>query len=347
MNTQMSLKCIDFFSGIGGIRKAFENNNIHSILSIDNDEYCKTTSDLNFNLPLTLLDINNIDENCEELKEADVYCMGSPCQPYSIAGERKGLEDKRSVPFIKVLELIKQNKPKCVFVENVKNLSSHNGGNTFKYILSFWTKIIDCYYKIINTYKYSILPQNRERLYLVCFIKSLKSNKAFTLDDIQEEKCMDFNCFLEENVDAKYFYSDRYKMYDLLKKNCTDKNCVYQYRRTLVRQNKKGIVPCLTSNMGGGGHNVCLVLTDKGIRKLTPRECFNLQGFPKDYKLPNISDSHLYKQIGNSVSIPIIDIISKKIYEFLAVNPAVNPMLKIYNLNNATQLNKNKRTTLI
>ena len=91
------------------------------------------------------------------------------------------------------------------------------------------------------------------------------------------------------------------------------KNVIYQYRRYYVRENKSNCCPTLTANMGGGGHNVPLLKDDKGIRKLTPRECFNLQGFPKDYLLPNISDSELYKLAGNAVSIPVIELIINKL----------------------------------
>ena len=105
-----------------------------------------------------------------------------------------------------------------------------------------------------------------------------------------------------------------------MKKNITkhiSTNTIYQYRRYYVRENKNRVCPTLTANMGGGGHNVPLLLDDKGIRKLTPRECFNLQGFPKDYKLPNISTSKLYSLAGNAVSIPVVSLIANKLVELL------------------------------
>ncbi len=102
-------------------------------------------------------------------------------------------------------------------------------------------------------------------------------------------------------------------MIDLLKKEITDKNTIYQYRRVYVRKNKSNLCPTLTANMWTGGHNVPLILDNYGIRKLTPRECFLFQGFPQDFKLPNISDCHLYKQAGNSVCVPVIERIAKQI----------------------------------
>ncbi len=98
-------------------------------------------------------------------------------------------------------------------------------------------------------------------------------------------------------------------------KNIKTDNVLYQYRRYYVRENKSNVCPTLTSNMGGGGHNVPLLLDSKGIRKLTPQECFNLQGFPKTYKLPDLCDSALYKLAGNAISVPVVELIAKKLFK--------------------------------
>ena len=123
--------------------------------------------------------------------------------------------------------------------------------------------------------------------------------------------------FLVENVPEKYYYSDKLKVYEEIKKNVTkhiNENVLYQYRRYYVRENKSNCCPTLTANMGGGGHNVPILLEDHGIRKLTPRECFNLQGFPQNYILPsNLSDSALYKLAGNAISVPVVELIVDKI----------------------------------
>ena len=112
----------------------------------------------------------------------------------------------------------------------------------------------------------------------------------------------------EEPVDDVYYYREgRQPFYDTLSEGVTDRNSVYQWRRQYVRENKSGVVPTLTANMGTGGHNVPIILSNTGIRKLTPREAFNVQGFPKIFKLPShVAKSHLYKQAGNSVSVPVI-----------------------------------------
>ena len=127
------------------------------------------------------------------------------------------------------------------------------------------------------------------------------------------------NEFLDDPIMDKYYYTNRFKVYDSIKEGVIksiDENVLYQYRRYYVRENKNNVCPTLTANMGGGGHNVPLLKDSKGIRKLTPRECFNLQGFPSTYKLPvrgEISDAALYKLAGNAVSVPVVELIARKL----------------------------------
>ncbi len=121
-------------------------------------------------------------------------------------------------------------------------------------------------------------------------------------------------------VDKKYYYSDRFKDYTKIEAEITktiEENVLYQYRRYYVRENKSNVSPCLTANMGSGGHNVPLLRDSKGIRKLTPRECFSLQGFPESYKLPSIADSGLYKLAGNAVSLPVVQLIADRLVSIL------------------------------
>ena len=121
--------------------------------------------------------------------------------------------------------------------------------------------------------------------------------------------------YLEKDVPLKYYYNESSQIYSKLKENVINKNSIYQYRRTFVRENKSGLCPTLTENMGSGGHNVPIIIDPytNGIRKLTPRECFNLQGFPEDYKFGNLSDTKLYKIAGNAVTLSIISLIVKQL----------------------------------
>lgn len=165
---------------------------------------------------------------------------------------------------------------------------------------------------ILDTNKITNIPQHRERIYIVGFLNKEKYDK-FNFNFPKKTKISDM---LEKNVDNKYYYSDRFKVFEEIEENITkniSENVLYQYRRYYVRENKSNCCPTLTANMGGGGHNVPLLKDDKGIRKLTPRECFNLQGFPLDYKLPDISDTSLYKLAGNAVSVPVVDLIVEKL----------------------------------
>jgi DNA (cytosine-5)-methyltransferase 1 len=122
---------------------------------------------------------------------------------------------------------------------------------------------------------------------------------------------------LEKNVPQKYYYSDKSSTWNIIKQSVVKSNTVYQYRRVYVRENKSNECPTLTANMGSGGHNVPIIVDTFGIRKLTPRECFNLQGFSLIYNLSNLSDSNLYKLAGNAISVPVVKLIANRIIPLL------------------------------
>jgi DNA (cytosine-5)-methyltransferase 1 len=254
-----------------------------------------------------------------EVEEDNSYTVSNisvhNCQPFSIAGNQAGFEDSRSNVFWKMLEIIQYHKPSIILIENVKNLKTHDKGNTFQIIHS---KLVEkgyhLKYTILDTGKYTNVPQHRERIYIVGFRdKNLYDKFDFDFDEVANDHITDF---LEEDIPEKYYYTDKYKVYPIVSDGVVshvNNNVLYQFRRYYVRENKSNQCPTLTANMGTGGHNVPLLLDDNGIRKLTPRECFNLQGFPKDYQLPNLCDSDLYKLAGNAVSIPIVELIVEKI----------------------------------
>ena len=220
---------------------------------------------------------------------------------------------------MKILNIIKYHSPEIVILENVKNLQSHDEGKTFKIICDELSKLeYYIHHKILNTCKITKIPQNRERIYIVCF-KNKNLYEKFNYD-FPELSNMNIKDCLESNIDDNYYYTDRFKVYNSVKEGVTkhiDENVLYQYRRYYVRENKNNVCPTLTANMGGGGHNVPLLMDDKGIRRLTPRECFNLQGFPTDYSLPDLCDSKLYKLAGNAVSVPVVELIAEKISKLI------------------------------
>jgi DNA (cytosine-5)-methyltransferase 1 len=317
------MRFIDLFAGIGGIKIGFENAGFQCVFSNDFDENTKITFDFNFaelfevKKQMVFGDIQKIPAS--QIPDFDVLCAGFPCQPFSVAGYKQGFEDKngRGNLFFDIVRILKEKKPKAFFLENVKNLKTHDKGNTIKIILENLEDKLGYYVKakVLNTMDYGNLPQNRERIYIVGFLdKKAYENFSFP-EKIKLDKTIN-DCLEEKEVDNKYYYNDK-PLYQELKKEIKKRNTVYQWRRKYVRENKKKVCPTLTANMGMGGHNVPLVLNGKGIRKLTPRECANFQGFPQTYKFPNIADSHLYKQLGNSVSIPVIQRIAENMKKTL------------------------------
>ena len=310
------LKMIDLFAGTGAFSYAFETTgNVDCVFANDNVKWSKEIYDSNFTHKLTLGNLNDI--KTETIPKHDILTGGFPCQPFSIAGKQEGFEDERSNVFWKILSIIDFHKPSCVILENVKNLISHDDGKTFETIKKNLTaRDYHICFKVLDTAEITGIPQHRERIYIVG-IKSQEVFSKFSLDFPNIPKAQIVS-LLESDVSDKYYYTAKSSTWELVKNNVVKKNTVYQYRRVYVRENKSNECPTLTANMGGGGHNVPLILDNKGIRKLTPRECFNFQGFPSSYKLPNISDTNLYKLAGNAVSVPVIQLIANRMLSLLA-----------------------------
>lgn len=315
------LTLAEFCTGTGGMTLSFENtNNVQTIYSTDYEPSSKIIYDANFSNELVLKDIHDID--ISSIPTVDIITAGFPCQPFSIAGNRDGFNDERSNVFLTLIKIISHTRPKCVLFENVKNLLSHDNGNSMITILNLITDIgYYCKFDVLNTCELTRIPQNRERVFIVCFrdeghldLFNFPTTQSTTLPIID---------FLEENVSDKYYYNERFVIWDRIENEIVkhiDTNTVYQYRRGVVRENKSNVCPTLTAIMGMGGHNVPLVRDSKGIRKLTPRECFNLQGFPETYVLPNISDSKLYKLVGNAISVDIVEQIAQIIVDIITQN---------------------------
>jgi len=253
----------------------------------------------------------------DDLPPIDFLAGGFPCQPFSIAGYQEGFKDKgRGDLFFDIVKILKKSKPKSFLLENVKNLNTHNKGKTLEIIYKELEGVgYHVKSKVMNATEYGNLPQNRERIYIVGFLSELSCKRFEFPKKIKLTKTV-IDCLETGYVDDKFYYNDK-PLYPKLVSDITKRNTVYQWRRKYVRENKRGVCPTLTANMGTGGHNVPLILDGKGIRKLTPRECANFQGFPSAYVLPEIAVSHLYKQIGNSVAIPVVERIGKKILQVL------------------------------
>lgn len=308
-----TFKIIDLFAGVGGIRLGFEKafkGKAKFVFSSEIDKHAQNTYYENFN-DSPHGDITKILE--KDIPRHDIILAGFPCQAFSIAGNRKGFEDTRGTLFFDVARIAKYHKPKVLFLENVKGFVGHDKGNTFKTVQKTLEDIgYKVFSQILNSKDYGI-PQNRERIYIVAFLdNTIKFNFPKKISITKKIK----DCLIDE-VDEKYYYNNK-PLYNKIKNDITNKNSIYQWRRHYVRENKSEVCPTLTANMGTGGHNVPIIKDSKGIRKLTPRECANFQGFPKNYKIPSeIVDSHLYKQFGNSVTVSVIEHIAKEIKNVL------------------------------
>ncbi len=322
------LRMIDLFAGIGGIRIAFENNNIECVASSEIDSNAKETYFENFG-EMPLGDITKI--LSEELPEFDVLAGGFPCQPFSIGGLRKGFEDTRGTLFFEIARILKDRQPQAFLLENVSGIVSHNQGNTLKTIeqtLEDLGYIIS--WKIMNAKDYGI-PQNRNRWYCVGFRKELcigfekieginkvfsfpsKCELQYTLKDIifdiddKEYQSTDTAIYNINTYLTKYKDSNRYNPEFPIIAN--------EIRKSRCNFRSDGISPCLTAKMGTGGNNVPVYVHQ--MRKLTEKECLKIMGFPDSFKIQKNS-FHSYKQIGNSVVIPVVQQIVKEMSRVLS-----------------------------
>ncbi len=315
----MSLKCASFFAGVGGIEEGFiEAGGFDVVYANEMDDYAVKTYEINFDLKVDHRKIQDVNEN-KDVPDVDVIMGGFPCQAFSVAGYRMGFEDKeRGTLFFELLRIVRAKHPRIVFCENVKNLVSHDNGNTFRVIKEALESAgyeIKC--QVLNGMEYGNVPQNRERIYIVGFANH-EDYRNFDFPEPVEltTKLADIIDYENKMPDKYYYKKKNCRFYDELTKKMKRQDTVYQWRRVYVRENKSNVCPTLTANMGTGGHNVPLILTEHGIRKLTPHECFNLQGFPNSYKLPDdMAQTHLYKQAGNSVVVPVIKRIAMKILQ--------------------------------
>lgn len=311
-----------FFAGVGGIELGFEQTGKLRVLYANEfDKNARKTYALNNpDIPLDGRDIHDV--KTDEIPDCDVMMGGFPCQAFSVAGYRKGFADDRGDLFFEMLRMVNAKQPRVVFVENVKNLVNHDKGNTFKVIKEALTE--NNYYikwKVLNGKDYGNVPQNRERIYVTAFKYKSDCDKFVFPEPVKLTKTLHDVIDFHGKKDEKYYYrKGKQPFYDKLVPEITSQDTLYQWRRQYVRANKSNVSPTLTANMGTGGHNVPLLLTDSGeIRKLTPKETFNVQGYPQDFKLPDdTANGQLYKQAGNSVVVPVIHRIAENVMNVIS-----------------------------
>ncbi|WP_229736679.1 DNA cytosine methyltransferase [Bizionia arctica] len=312
-------KFIDLFAGIGGFRLAMQNMGGKCVFTSEWDTNAQKTYRTNFG-EIPFGDITNEKVKGFIPSDFDVLCAGFPCQAFSIAGNRKGFADTRGTLFFDIEQIVTTHRPKVVFLENVKNLVTHDKGNTFKTIISVLEDKLGykTFTKVLNSMTHANIPQNRERIFIVAFDpKQVENYENFQFPS-KIELIKTIHDILEKGKqDDKLYYKKEHAYYPELEKTVTSRDTVYQWRRVYVRENKSNVCPTLTANMGTGGHNVPIIKDDYGIRKLTPRECFLFQGYPENYLLPEMANGRLYTQAGNSVTTTLIERISKEIIKVL------------------------------
>lgn len=335
-------KSIDLFAGIGGIRLGFEQafgNDIKTVFVSEWDQKAVETYKANFNSGVDIVgDITKVNEN--DIPAHDILLAGFPCQAFSLAGHKRGFEDARGTLFFDVARIIKRHKPKVVFCENVKNLVNHDRGRTFQVIRNILEDLgYAVFYQVLNSKNFGV-PQNRERIYIVAFRKDIAPEKFIFPEKTDDTKVI--KDIMEENeVSPKYYLSTTYlASLKRHKARHASKGNGFGYEIRKI-DSVAGAIVC-----GGMGRERNLLidkrLTDfkpithiKGeinreyVRKMTPREWARLQGFPNDYKLV-VADTHLYKQFGNSVTVPVIRAIAEQIRKYLKKQKMKTRKEKIY-----------------
>lgn len=335
---------VDLFAGIGGIRMGFDlafKNNIQTVFVSEWDEKAQETYQANFDDKIEIHgDITKINE--KDIPEHDILLAGFPCQAFSLAGHKKGFEDARGTLFFDVARIAKYHKPKIIFIENVKNLVNHDRGRTFKVINNVLYELgYTVFSEILNSKNFGV-PQNRERVYIVAFRNDIAPGDFVFPEKTNDET--EINDILEENgVSPKYYLSNVYlNSLKRHKERHAKKGNGFGYE---IR-NKNDIAAAIVCGGMGRERNLIIDkrLTDftpvtniKGkinkefVRRMTPREWARLQGFPDSFKFV-VADTHLYKQFGNSVTVPVIEAIARQIKAYLEGQIKQHEQLSIYKL---------------
>lgn len=321
---------IDLFAGIGGFRIAMQRCGGECVFTSEFDHAAQKTYQANFG-DMPFGDITKQETHNKIPEKFDVVCAGFPCQAFSLAGKRLGFKDlykgmSRGTLFAEVVKICERHKPKAVFCENVKGLYIHDKGNTFKVIKNEFESIgYKLFYRILNSKDFGV-PQHRERIYMVAFRNDYAEN-GFEFQFPEPTGCdRTLNDIREHDVSAKYYLSEVYV--ETLRRHRARHEAAGHGFGYVIRDwdGVSGAIVC-----GGMGRETNLLreengtpkglvpethirgkINPDGIRKMTPREWARLQGFPEEFKLV-LSDVHLYKQFGNSVSIPVIEAISRQI----------------------------------
>lgn len=318
---------IDLFAGIGGLRLAFESTGAHCVYSNEWNKFSQITYKANFN-ETPDGDITKV--KVSDIPEHDILVGGFPCQPFSIAGVSKknslgratGFEDKtQGTLFFNICSILKEKRPKAFMLENVKNLLSHDGKRTFGIVKDSLEKSLEeggleykIFYQVLDGQLF--VPQHRERIVIVGFDKTRYGDKIdFSFDLTPPERKPVLADILEDKVDEKYTLSDKLWTY-LQAYAAKHKAAGNGFGYGLAKLD--GVSRTISARYYKDGAEILIPQKGKNPRRLTPRECARLQGFPDSFVIP-VSDGQAYKQFGNSVVVPLManvaSLVVKKIDE--------------------------------
>lgn len=312
---------IDLFAGIGGIRLAYQKNGGKCVFSSEYNKFAKVTYEANFG-EVPFGDITKIDEKF--IPDHDVLLAGFPCQPFSIAGVSKKnslgrnhgfLDETQGTLFFDIARILVEKQPKAFMLENVKNLVSHDKGRTFKVIRNTLEELnYSVHFKILDAKHF--VPQHRERIIIVGFLKSVfNGEENFSFPDLPEpsNKIRDI---LDFDPNPKYTLSD--KLWNYLK-NYAAKHKAQGNGFGYGLTDLDGISRTMSARYYKDGAEILIPQSDLNPRRLTPRECARLQGFPDNFVIP-VSDNQAYRQFGNSVAMPLIKAVAEQIVKILENN---------------------------
>ena len=312
------LKVCGLFTGAGGIDLAFEQAGFKVIWANEIDRDACITYRKNF--PGTVLvqnDIRNISE--DSLPCFDVLVAGFPCQSFSIAGKQEGFNDKRNTGnlFFEICRILDAKKPQAVFLENVANLEKHDNGNTFRIICKeLEDRGYHIKYLIANASDYGV-PQNRIRIYIVCFREKANAEKfCFPRKRPLEKRAYDLLDVVSKQ-DKKYYLDVKSPEYQAMSHAIQDEKQIYRFHENGIRKSHGGVCFTLLAGMGYWPNRVPIIKDAYGIRFITPKEAFALQGFPDTFDISGTPEKSAYRQAGNSVCVPVIKLIADEIMKVM------------------------------
>ncbi|MGM9603129.1 MAG: DNA cytosine methyltransferase [Faecousia sp.] len=307
------MRVCSLFSGIGGIDLGFIQAGFEIVWANEYDEDAAKTYRYNFkNSNLVVKNIKKV--NVDTIPDFDVLVAGFPCQPFSSAGMQKGFHDTRGTLFFEIVRVVEQKRPKVVFLENVANLLGHDDGKTF---LTIYNALVpygySFKYQIMDALDYGNIPQRRSRIFIVAFL-DVEMCERFKFPE-KVKRTVNLNDILVRKIkhDSSYYFDSNDKYFEKLSRIVNSKTVIYRFYDSIDVYKSYRVCPTLLASMGKFPDSIPVVLDDYGIRRITPYECLALQGFPKDYRFPNIPMASAYKQCGNSVVVPVIRRIAEQI----------------------------------